>query len=154
MKIFNHKKFVVALALSGMISATAFTTDIDIISAAPTKANVSVNVSVKQTSNIVNWYKGSDSDIIADGIGKTGGKGMSMARMAAVMDAQRNLLGIIKGVQIDSDTLMQDLIIESDTVKRNINGLLRGAQIIEEYEKMMKNITLKCVCQFMVQLNL
>ena len=74
--------------------------------------------------------------------------------MAAVMDAQRNLLGIIKGVQIDSDTLMQDLIIESDTVKRNINGLLRGAQIIEEYEKMMKNITLKCVCQFMVQLNL
>ena len=134
MQIFNHKKkLAIALAITGAISAAALTTDIT--SAASTNPNVSVNVSVNQPTKIINWYKGSDSDIVADGIGRSGGKGTAMARMAAIMDAQRNLLGIIKGVQIDSDTLMQDLIIESDTVKRNINGLLRGAQIIEEYER-------------------
>ena len=98
-------------------------------------ANVSVNVSVKQSTKIVNWYKGAESDIVTDGYGKTGGKGMAMARIAAITDAQRNLLGIIKGVQIDSDTFMEDLIISSDIVKRKINGMLRGAQIIEEQEK-------------------
>lgn len=130
MKIFNRKILTIALAISIAFSATSIIT-----SAAPSDTNVSVNVSVNQKTKIINWYKGSDSDIIADGIGRSGGKGMAMARMAAVMDAQRNLLGIIKGVQIDSDTLMQDLIIESDTVKRNISGLLRGAQIIEEGER-------------------
>ena len=135
MKILNHKKLAVALAITGVMATTALTNGIT--SAAQTDTNVSVNVSVKKETktNIINWYKGSDSDIIADGIGRSGGKGMAMARMAAIMDAQRNLLGIIKGVQIDSDTLMQDLIIESDTVKRNISGLLRGAQIIEEHER-------------------
>ena len=135
MRIFNHKKMVVTLAITGIMTTTAFTNEVT--SAAQTDTNVSVNVSVKKETktNIINWYKGSDSDIIADGIGRSGGKGMAMARMAAIMDAQRNLLGIIKGVQIDSDTLMQDLIIESDTVKRNISGLLRGAQIIEEGER-------------------
>ena len=135
MKFFNYKKLSIALALAVAVSTVALTTEIS--SATSTSSNVSVNVSVKQETktNIINWYKGSESDIIADGIGKSGGKGMAMARMAAIMDAQRNLLGIIKGVQIDSDTLMQDLIIESDTVKRNISGLLRGAQIIEEHER-------------------
>lgn len=134
MNLLNHNKAIIALAIATAVSTATFLSDIT--SAASSNSNVSVNVSVKQETktNIVNWYKGSDSDIIADGIGKSGGKGMAMARMAAIMDAQRNLLGIIKGVQIDSDTLMQDLMIESDTVKRNISGLLRGAQILEEYE--------------------
>lgn len=133
MKNFKYKKLAVALAI-GVAASTSVLVN-DVTSAAQNDANVSVNVSVSQPTKIINWYKGSDSDIIADGIGKSGGKGMSMARMAAVMDAQRNLLGIIKGVQIDSDTLMEDLIISSDVVKRNISGLLRGAQIIEEYQR-------------------
>ncbi|MBR1398267.1 MAG: LPP20 family lipoprotein [Selenomonadaceae bacterium] len=133
MKNFKYNKLAVALAI-GVAASTSVLVN-DVTSAAQNDANVSVNVSVSQPTKIINWYKGSDSDIIADGIGKSGGKGMSMARMAAVMDAQRNLLGIIKGVQIDSDTLMEDLIISSDVVKRNISGLLRGAQIIEEYQR-------------------
>lgn len=90
---------------------------------------------VEQTERgTIDWTKGANSSVTAIGIGLPGGKGLAMARVAAVMDAQRNLLGIIKGVQIDADTLMQDLMIQSDTVKRNISGLLQGAQIVEEYE--------------------
>ena len=126
---FNHKRLAVALAILSAISITSPTNTSAI------DTNVSVNVSVKQPTHIVNWYKGSDSDIIADGIGKTGGRGMSMSRMAAVMDAQRNLIGIINGVQIDSDTTMEDLIVTNDIVKRKISGILRGAKIIEEYER-------------------
>ena len=133
MKVFKHKKTAIALAICAAISGTALTTALT--SAASNNANVSVNVSVKQSTKIVNWYKGAESDIVTDGYGKTGGKGMAMARIAAITDAQRNLLGIIKGVQIDSDTFMEDLIISSDIVKRKINGMLRGAQIIEEQEK-------------------
>ena len=55
-----------------------------------------------------------------------------MSREAAVVAAQRNLLSIIQGVQIDSETIMKDLMIESDVVKRNVSGLLVGAKIVEE----------------------
>ena len=33
---------------------------------------------------------------------------------------------------MDSDTLMEELIVKSDTVKRNIGGLLQGAQVVDE----------------------
>ena len=66
MKILNHKKLAVALAITGVMSTTALTNEIT--SAAQSDTNVSVNVSVKKETktNIINWYKGSDSDIIAD----------------------------------------------------------------------------------------
>ena len=132
MKIFKNKKIAIALAVSAAISMTAFTSEITL--AAPPETNVSVNVSVTQPAPIVNWEKGSEADVVAEGIGKSGGKGMTMARMAAKLDAQRNLLGMIKGVQIDSETVMQDLIVSNDTVNGRINGILQGAEIVEERE--------------------
>lgn len=130
--ILKSKGFMLGLSLG--VATMTINVDADTALSAPANANVSVNVSVKQPVQVINWVKGSDSDIISEGIGRSGGRGMTMARMAAVMDAQRNLLGIIKGVQIDSETLMEDLIISNDTVRREINGMLRGSQIIEEYE--------------------
>lgn len=55
-----------------------------------------------------------------------------MIREAAVMAAQRNLVGMIKGLSIDSETTMRDLIIESDVVNRKITGVLKGAEVIDE----------------------
>ena len=129
MKIFNRKAFMIAAVLG----AAALVSNPDVPSNIVNSAT-SINVSVEQTKivNAIDWSHGANSAIFAEGRGRSNGKGMSMARLAAITDAQRHLLGIIKGVQIDSDTLMLDLMIENDTVKAKVSGLLKGAIVIDE----------------------
>ena len=127
MKKILGKKSIVALAIG-----TAFSFGVSVPSYAVAAGNTGVSVNVSVDKGSIDWTRDSSSTVQAVGIGLPGHGGMAMARVAAVMDAQRNLLGVIKGVQIDSDTLMEELIITSDVVKRNINGLLKGAQVTEE----------------------
>ena len=54
------------------------------------------------------------------------------AQRVATVAAQRNLLEIINGVQIDSETTIENLYLASDVIKTNVNGLLKGATIVEE----------------------
>ena len=126
MKKLTNKKLALAIALG-----TALTFGASPAMAAPADTTeVAVNVTVQQGT--IDWGQGSKSNVTAVGIGLPDNRGAAMSRLAAIMDAQRNLLGIIKGVQVDSDTLMEELIVKSDTVKRSIGGLLQGAQIIDE----------------------
>ena len=55
-----------------------------------------------------------------------------MARRAAISDAQRNLAEQIAGVQVDSETTVQNLQISSDTIKTRVSALLKGAKVISE----------------------
>ncbi|MDI6777106.1 MAG: hypothetical protein QMD03_07695 [Syntrophales bacterium] len=55
-----------------------------------------------------------------------------MALRAAKMDAYRNLLEIIKGVQINSETLVKDFVVESDIIRSQIEGLVKGAQVVNQ----------------------
>ena len=55
-----------------------------------------------------------------------------MARRAAISDAQRNLAEQIAGVQVDSETTVQNLQISSDIVKTRVSALLKGAKVISE----------------------
>ncbi|MBR5909725.1 MAG: LPP20 family lipoprotein, partial [Schwartzia sp.] len=55
-----------------------------------------------------------------------------MARRAAIADAQRNLAEQIAGVQVDSETTVQNLQVSSDVVKTRVSALLKGAKIISE----------------------
>ena len=81
----------------------------------------------------VNW---SSATIEAEGAG-VGPQGSppSMARMmacrAAVVDAQRNLLESIQGVRVEGTTVVANMMVESDTIKTTVNGLLQGARVIE-----------------------
>lgn len=129
MKTFTSKKLAMAITLGMAVSFSGLATT-TAIAAPMDSVEVAVNVALQQGT--IDWTKGSDSNIQAIGVGLPGNKGTAMARVAAIMDAQRNLLGIIKGVQIDSDTLMEDLLVTSDVVKRNIGGLLQGAQVVDE----------------------
>ncbi len=128
MKTFTNKKLTMAVVLGLAVSFGGFSAA-TAVAAPGDSMEVAVNVSFQQEA--IDWTKGSEAKIEAVGIGLPD-KGMAMARVAAIMDAQRNLLGIIKGVQIDSDTLMEDLLITSDVVKRNIGGILKGAQVVAE----------------------
>jgi hypothetical protein len=52
-----------------------------------------------------------------------------MALRAAQVDAYRNLLEVVQGVQIDSKTTVKDFVVESDVINTAISGMVKGAQI-------------------------
>lgn len=120
----STKKFLAAMALGGAIVFAG--------TAPAAEATVEISAVVKMQAETINWNKGAQSDITAIGIGRPDPRGLALSREAAIMSAQRTLVGIIQGIQIDSDTTMEDILIGRDHVNRKIAGLIRGAQIIEE----------------------
>ena len=130
MKHFATRKILWAIALGTSISFGSMQGSLAVAAAPMDTTEVAVNVTVQQGT--IDWSQGAKSRVTAVGIGLPDRRGMAMSRLAAIMDAQRNHLGIIKGVQVDSDTLMEELIIKSYTVKRNIGGLLQGAEVVDE----------------------
>lgn len=124
---------LVALMGTGIASGLTYTAPVY----AEPVTTTSVNVTVEQQSAI-NWEKEDGADIIAVGIGLPpegmGESGWPMARRAAVNDAQRNLAEIVNGVQIDSETTMENLVIKNDVVKSQVKAIVRGAKVIEEHK--------------------
>ncbi len=55
-----------------------------------------------------------------------------MAKRGAIVDAQRNLLEITKGVQVTSETKVQDLITTSDYIYSRVDGVIKNAQQVGE----------------------
>ncbi|PKP23193.1 MAG: hypothetical protein CVU05_00505 [Bacteroidetes bacterium HGW-Bacteroidetes-21] len=56
----------------------------------------------------------------------------AMATRGAVVVAQRNLLEIIKGVNVTSETTVKDMITQSDFIYTRVDGVVKGAQQIGE----------------------
>lgn len=82
----------------------------------------------------INWSAGY---IEAVGIGvppeKLAGKinARPIALRAAQKDALRNLLEITKGVQVDSATAIKDFTAASDVVDKQVDGLVRNAEVAD-----------------------
>lgn len=55
-----------------------------------------------------------------------------MALRAAELVAKRNLLEITKGVRIDSTTLVKDFVVESDVINSQVEGIVKGAQVVNQ----------------------
>ncbi len=51
-----------------------------------------------------------------------------MAERAATVVAQRNLLEIVKAIRVDSDSRVQDLMAEDDSVYQRIEGIVKDAR--------------------------
>lgn len=117
--------------------------------AAPVDTSVSVQVSVEQSvKGNVNWEKGASADVEAIGVGMAPdnmptARGMAMARRAAIVDAYRYLAETINAVQVDAETTMNNLTVESDIVKTKVNAIIRGAKIIEEFSNSDGSYTVK-----------
>ena len=60
------------------------------------------------------------------------GQRMLMAERAAVVDAQRNLLEIAKGVKVNGETEVEDFMLKSDVVMTHVNGIVKGAEQVGE----------------------
>jgi len=82
----------------------------------------------------INWTKGT---VTSEGIGgvKPGTVqnriSQAMACRAALSDARRNLLEIINGVRVESETYVEHIIHKVNTVKTSVEGVVRGAVIRE-----------------------
>jgi hypothetical protein len=83
----------------------------------------------------INW---SDGVIEAVGIGappeKLYGKPSArpMALRAAKLDAMRNILEVVNGVRIDSDTVVKDYAVESDIIRSKVEGMVQGAEVVKQ----------------------
>ena len=84
----------------------------------------------------VDWTNG---QIQALGIGvppegETGAKARLMAREAAIVIAERNLVKVVHGIHISSETTVVNLTFESDVIRENVKGFIKGAVILSEKE--------------------
>lgn len=62
--------------------------------------------------------------------GKPAAQGKLMAKRAAELDARRALLEQVKGTKIDSTTYVRDYIAQNDSIRSDVDGLVKGAQIV------------------------
>ena len=85
----------------------------------------------------VNWE---DSTITVKGMGltpqnvKSPAQARMLARRAAVVDGYRLLAELIKGVNVDAETTVENLAVRSDTVRTKLNACIQGAGVISEQE--------------------
>jgi len=126
------KLFAVITAAVMLMAGTA--------TAATTNVNVTINniltpIEESGQSGRVGWEKGI-VEAVGTGFAPDNARsithGTALARRAAILDAQRNLLEAIQGVQVDSETTMRNLEITSDVVQTKVSGLLKGAKIVRQ----------------------
>ena len=55
-----------------------------------------------------------------------------MARRAAVADGYRQLAEVVKGVNVDSETTVENMMVTSDVIKTKVSGLIQGASVVAE----------------------
>ncbi len=55
-----------------------------------------------------------------------------LARRAAVVDAYRQLAELVKGVNVDSETTVENMMVSSDVTRTKVSALIQGARIVSE----------------------
>lgn len=71
----------------------------------------------------------SSGKIVVEGIGGAG-QTVSNGYRAAIVDAQRLIAEEVHGVQIDSDTTVENSILTSDIIKTKVKGVIKGAKVV------------------------
>src|SRR3990170_2052533 len=86
-------------------------------------------------SGTINWTTG---EVYASGIGAPPARPLNtaqaraMAERAAFVVALRNLLETVKGVRVDSETVVENFMTKSDVIRTKVDGVVKGARIIKK----------------------
>lgn len=128
---------IVAAAVTFMAGTALAAPGYNYMATAPI-INVNYNITpIEETGQTgrVAWEKGVVEAVgtgLAPANARYFAEATALARRAAIVDAQRNLVEAIQGMQVDAETTMNNLAIQSDIVKTKVVGLLRGAKIIRQ----------------------
>ena len=112
--------FIISLVVSALLSSFSMVTAADLLQEAK--------------EGRVNWSTGL---VTANGIGappkdlKNQAQIRAMAQRAAITVARRNLLEVLKGVNIDSSTTVENFILSSDVIRTQVSGILQGSQVMQ-----------------------
>ena len=133
----NVSKVFMAAVLVGTVLFSGAEAGNTVFAEPASQTSVAVNVQIQQPmQGGIDWTKGAASDMTVIGIGlppeNAGLNGPTLARRAAIVDAYRNLAELVEGVQVDAETVMGDYMVRSDTVRTQVNALVKGAKIMEE----------------------
>jgi hypothetical protein len=85
-------------------------------------------------SGVINWTTG---EVYATGIGApparpvNAAQARAMAERAAFVVALRNLLETVKGVRVDSETVVENFMTKSDVIRTHVEGIVKGARIVQ-----------------------
>ncbi len=119
----NKTRMIAFLLLFGIITGTA------------RAQNSTPGEAVETTSSgLINWTSG---EIFATGIGAPPAQTVyatqarAMAERAAFVVALRNLLETVKGVRVDSESVIENFMVKSDVIRTRVDGIVKGARIIK-----------------------
>ena len=93
-------------------------------------------------SGEINWSQGV---ILAKGSGappkeaRNIAQARLMAERAAIVDAKRNLMEVLKGVWVDSNTLVEKFIIQNDEIRLKAEGIIQGAVEIRNMRRYLSD---------------
>jgi hypothetical protein len=82
----------------------------------------------------INWTVG---EIYATGIGVppampvNAAQARAMTERAAYVVALRNLLEVVKGVRVDSESVVENFMVKSDVIRTRVDGIVQGARIVK-----------------------
>lgn len=62
-----------------------------------------------------------------------------MAERAALVDARRNLLEVLKGVWVDSNSLVENFMVKSDEIRLKAEGFIQGAVEIRQLRRYLSD---------------
>ena len=82
-------------------------------------------------SGLINWTEGAVS---ARGVGVPSpdthpAAARAMAFRAAKVVASRNLLETVQGIRVDSETIVENYVVKSDTIKQQVTGVVQNARV-------------------------
>ena len=136
MKFFKNIKILISLCLVSLTGCIQSFDDLKI------SKNNSINID-KNTNGIVALKEVFDSSVekiptltavgyavVSSQPGRTQAQKRLMAIRSARMSAMRELAEQIHGIQVDSNTTVIDLMVQNDTFRAVVKGVIRGAKTV------------------------